>query len=43
MGHESLSKIRTHLNEKFSYDAIRLVRAQWLQTEGRSPTATSSN
>ncbi|AFY36645.1 ATP-dependent DNA helicase RecQ [[Leptolyngbya] sp. PCC 7376] len=38
IGHESLSKIRTHLNERFSYDAIRLVRAQWLQTEGKTPT-----
>lgn len=38
IGHESLSKIRTHLKEKFSYDAIVLVRAQWLQTNHQVST-----
>ena len=41
LGHESLSKIRTHLDERFSYDAIRLVRAQWLQTKSQTTEKVS--
>ena len=41
VGYESLSKIRTHLNEKFSYDAIRLVRSQWLQSQAQTPEKIS--
>lgn len=37
VGHESLTQLREHLKEKFTYDAIKLVRAQWLNEQTENP------
>ncbi|MGB2926187.1 MAG: hypothetical protein WBB82_12880 [Limnothrix sp.] len=36
VGHESLTKLREYLKEKFTYDAIKLVRAQWLYEQAEA-------
>ena len=36
IGHESLSQLRDYLKDKYTYDAIKLVRAQWIFESSQS-------
>lgn len=38
VGHTSLSQLREYLKEKYSYDAIKLVRARWYFEQSQSHT-----
>ena len=45
VGQESLSKIRTHLQDKYTYDAIRLVRSKcrYEQEQEKSTQQTTAD